>query len=173
MSFSPNFTAVQQYGNPAGIFFTDTSAGSDGAIVSRRIFILTANGTYLVQTGNSNTYSIWPLPLATPILLNVLTQDTSPSITVQYLDVSNTVLYSVTIPFSFTYNNENAYYTLTQNQTSDPTILQDTNYYMNKIRLRVNIDNANQAISWAGDTYTAQESLDMATQMTTNQNDYF
>lgn len=173
MSFVPNFTTSQTLGVPNSINFIDTSTGADAAIASRRIVILTANGTYLVQSGTTTTYEVWALPLSTGITLNVLTQDTAPSITVQYLDVSNNILYSVTIPYSFTLNSETFYYTLTQKQQSNPTIVQDVNYYTNKMILRVSIDEANQAISFAGDIFSAQAALNRATDMVNHQQDYF
>lgn len=170
---TPNFTCTQTLGVPGSINFVDLSTGSDILVVSRRIYILTANGSYLVESGNPLTYSLWPVPLSTGITLAVLTQDTAPSIRVDYMNAGGAILYSKTIPFSFTLNTEQFYYTLTQTQTSSPSITQDTNYYNNKMILRVNIDSANQAISFAGDIYSAQAALDRATYMINNENDFF
>jgi len=52
-------------------------------------------------------------------------------------------------------------------------VIQDSTYYNNKLILRVNIDDGNQAISLADDITTAQAAYDRATYMVLNQSDYF
>ena len=47
MSLTPNFTAVQSIGSPDSVQLTDSSTGSDGAIVSRRVSFRLSNGNYL------------------------------------------------------------------------------------------------------------------------------
>ena len=115
MAFLPNFTATQVVGLNSKITFTDTSTGVDAAITSRRIYIQKADGTYLVTAGNATTYNIWALPLATPIVLDVLDKDYALILTVLYVDVNGATLYTKSLPIQgFTLFNEAFDYTLTQ-----------------------------------------------------------
>lgn len=170
MALTPNFTVSQSSGTPNIITASDTSTGSDVAITQRRIFLLKADGTYLVPTGTTTNYIQWAWANST-IALNVLTKDTALAITVQWLDINNTVLYTKTISFGFTAYNETFYYSLTQGEVPivTPTMI-NTNYYQNKMQLRVFIDSGNQAISFASDIYSAQVAYDNATYLVTNAN---
>ena len=100
MSFVQNFTGAVSSGVPTSPTFTDTSVGSDNAIAKRRIYLLLADGTYAVPSGTTTDYSDWAYANPT-ITLNVLNQDTATSVTVQWLNSSNTVLYTKTIAFGF------------------------------------------------------------------------
>lgn len=169
---TPNFTASQNSGSPEICTFTDTSTGSDLNITQRRIFLLQANGEYLVESGTTTDYEAWSYASST-ISLDVLSQDTSLSVTVQWLDVSNVVLYTKTIAFGFTAYNETFYYGLTQDQVANSQLTASTEWYENKMKLRVEIDSGDQAISFASDIYSAQECYNRATQFRTNESYYF
>ena len=170
MALTPNFTVSQSSGTPNIITAVDASSGSDSNITQRRIFLLKADGTYLVPTGTTTNYIQWAWANST-IALNVLTKDTALAITVQWLDINNTVLYTKTISFGFTAYNETFYYGLTQGEVPivTPTMI-NTNYYQNKMQLRVFIDSGNQSISFASDIYSAQVAYDNATYLVTNAN---
>src|SRR3990172_265316 len=98
---TPNFTASQNSGTPSVITLTDSSTGSDVAITQRRAYLLQANGEDLGPTGTSTYYIQWAYANSS-IDIDVLSVDTALSITVQWLNVSNTVLYTKTIAFNFT-----------------------------------------------------------------------
>jgi len=168
MSFTPNFTTSQSSGTPNIITATDSSTGSDVAITKRRIFLLQSDGTYLVPSNVTTSYIDWALANSS-ININVLTVDTALSITVQWLDVSNNVLYTKTIAFGFTAYNETFYYGLTQGEVPiiTPAMI-NSNYYQNKMLLRVFIDSGNQAITFASDIYSSQVAYDNATYLVTN-----
>lgn len=170
MALTPNFTVSQSSGTPNIITAVDASSGSDSNITQRRIFLLKADGTYLVPTGTTTNYIQWAWANST-IALNVLTKDTALAITVQWLDINNTVLYTKTISFGFTAYNETFYYGLTQGEVPivTPTMI-NTNYYQNKMQLRVFIDSGNQSISFASDIYSAKVAYDNATYLVTNAN---
>lgn len=174
MSFTPNFTASQNSGTPAIITLTDTSTGSDVAISSRQVFLLNATGTYTVPSGTSTNYIVWPYASST-IDLNVLTQDTALTITVNWLDSGGTILYTKTLSFGFQAFGENFYYGLTQSQVpiSNPNIAMSQNYYQNKMIFRVLLDSAAQAITYASDIYSAQTAYDSDQYMIDNQNFFF
>jgi hypothetical protein len=172
MPLVPNFTASQFSGTPSIITLTDTSTGSDGSIAKRRVYLLQSNGTFLVPTGTTTTYIEWDL-VDTSIDLNVLSQDTALSITVQWLTSGNVVVTSKTISFAFTAYNETFYYGLTEQQVASPAIVNSTFWYQNKMILRVELDSAVQAITFASDIFSSQQALNRATYLVTNSNYYF
>jgi len=169
---TPNFSMSQNSGTPNIITATDTSVGSDGAVTQRRIYLLQSNGEYLVPSGVTTDFVEWAYN-QTSISLDVLTKDTGLTVLVEWLNVSNVVLYSKTLSFGFTAYNETFYYGLTQDLVANPSLYASQNWFDNKMRLRVYIDSGNQAISFASDIYSAQLCYDLATEMQTNQNFYF
>jgi hypothetical protein len=172
MPLSPSFTASQNSGTPNLIFLTDTSTGSDVTITKRRIYLLQSNGTYLVPTGTLTNYIDWAL-VDTTTSLNVLIQDTALSITVQWLTAGNVEVASVTTSFAFTAYNETFYYGLTESQVANANLTASTNWYQTKMILRVELDSAYQAISFASDIFSAQAALNRATFISTNQSYFF
>jgi hypothetical protein len=172
MPLSPNFTASQNSGTPNLIFLTDTSTGSDGTITKRRIYLLQSDGTYLVPAGTATDYIEWAL-VDTTTSLNVLIQDTALSITVQWLTASNVVVATKTTSFAFTAYNETFYYGLTESQVANANLTASTNWYQTKMILRVELDSAYQAISFASDIFSAQAALNRATFISTNQSYFF
>jgi hypothetical protein len=172
MAISPSFTASQNSGTPSIITLTDTSTGTDVAITQRRVYLLQSNGQYLVPTGTTTDYIEWDIVDPT-ISLNVLVQDTALSITVQWLSVSNTVIESVTTSFAFTAYNETFYYGLTESQVANANLTASTNWYQTKMILRVELDSAYQAITFASDIFSAQAALNRATFISTNQSYFF
>lgn len=162
MPLTPNFTASQSLGSNGLITLTDTSAGSDGTLTDRRVYILTANGTYLVQTGTTTDYELWALPLGTNITLDVLTQATAASIRVDYM-TNSVVTYTKTILWDFNLQLYLEGYNLTRRAISSPSIVQDQNYYDNKMKLIVDIDDSENAVELGGDIYNAQAALDRGT----------
>jgi hypothetical protein len=139
---------------------------------------LQSNGTYLVPAGTTTNYSEWNITNTTtraPLTINldVLTQDTALSITVQWMDAANAVVTSKTISFAFTAYNETFYYGLTESQVANSNLTASTNWYQTKLVLRVEIDSAIQAITFASDIYSAQAALNRATFISTNQSFFF
>lgn len=172
MPLSPNFTASQNSGTPNLIFLTDTSTGSDGTITKRRIYLLQSDGTYLVPAGTATNYIEWALVDVTTSL-NVLIQDTALSITVEWLTASNVLVANKTTSFAFTAYNETFYYGLTESQVANANLTASTNWYQTKMILRVELDSAYQAISFASDIFSAQAALNRATFISTNQSYFF
>jgi len=172
MAISPSFTASQNSGTPSIITLTDTSTGTDVAITQRRVYLLQSNGQYLVPTGTTTDYIEWDIVDST-ISLDVLVQDTALSITVQWLSVTNTVIESVTTSFAFTAYNETFYYGLTESQVANANLTASTNWYQTKMILRVELDSAYQAITFASDIFSAQAALNRATFISTNQSFFF
>ena len=172
MPLVPNFTASQYSGTPSVITLTDTSTGSDVTIASRRVYLLQANGTFLVPAGTTTDYIVWDL-VDTSIDLDVLSQDSALSITVQWMSGIQTVVTSKTISFAFTAYNETFYYGLTESQVANSNLSASTNWYQTKLVLRVELDSADQSITFASDIYSAQAALNRATYISTNQAYFF
>lgn len=173
MAFVENFTGSQNSGTHGTVTFTDTSTGTDVAITQRRIFLLQSDGTYL--TGNRTVnYDAWAL-INTSISLDVLNQDTALLVKVQWLDVSNAVLYEKEIAFGFDAFGQNFFYGLTDGQVpiTNPPITLSSNYYLNKVQFYCYLTSASQAITYASDIYKAQIAYDLDQWMISNQNDFF
>jgi hypothetical protein len=164
MSFSASATAQSVSGSNSNILFTDTSTGSDVLIVSRRIYAITDVDSFLVESGSSLEYSVWALPLATTITLNLLTKDYGLKFVFEWLNVSGVAIYDYTIDAQgFTQYNENASFQLTQALSGNPLLINDNNFAQNKWALRDFIDSGNQAILQASDLYNAQRCYDAGT----------
>lgn len=172
MAFVPDFVAIQPFGSPNLIEITDLSTGSDSRIVTRRIYIKKADGSYLADGIE------WDYP-EMAISLDVLTKDTACEITVEWLDdypvpgVDPLVLYDKIILYGFTEYSEMFDYQLTQMLTANPLLINDNDYFPNKMNLRVSIDSGNQAIIYAQDLYAAQQCYDRATNLRLNSQYYF
>ena len=130
------------------------------------------------DSGTTTNYIEWAItdpanrtPLTTD--LNVLSQDTALSITVQWLNDLNTVIETKTVSYAFTSYGERFYYGLSQDLVGNPTLASSLNWFQNKMIFRVNLDSAIQAISFASDTYSAQVCYDADQFMITNQSFYF
>lgn len=178
MPLSVSFTTTQVIGAPQNVVVTDTTSGSDGTAVSRRLYFQTATSTYLVPDGNpSSQYVEWPLADGNTITLDILDEDMALDITLSYVTSGGANVASATALRGFTLYNETFYYSLTQAQASQnqppPMIIQDSQYYSNKMILRVEIDGGNQAISYGDDIVSAQNCYSRATYMVQHENDFF
>ena len=172
MSFLPNFTITQSVGSPNNLVFTDSSTGVDATITKRRIYIKQADGTFLVLTGTTTDYEIWTYS-ASSITLDILTTDISALVTVEWLNVSNVVLYTKSANYGFTGYNEDFDYTLTQMIASNPLNITDNDFFGFKSQLRTYIDSGDNAISRASDIYAAQLCYTKANELRTNSVYYF
>jgi hypothetical protein len=172
MALTPNFTASQFSGTPQNITLTDTSTGSDVTITSRRIYLLQANGTFLVPAGTQTDYIVWNIADSS-IVLDVLSQDTALSITVQWLNVSNAVVTSLTQSFAFIAYNETFFYGLNQNLVGNANLSASTNWFQNMSNLQLQIDSAQQSITFASDIFNAQAALNRATYISSNSSFFF
>lgn len=174
MSFVPNFSCSVSSGLPSTIVTTDISTGSDSNITKRRLFFLQADGTYLVPSGDNNDYIDWAL-IDSSISEALLTQDTALSVTVQWLDNANTVLYDKTIAYGFDAFGQTFFYGLSDGQVpiTNPSLALSTNYYQNKVQFYCYLVSAAQAITYASDVYKAQLNYDADQNMINNQSFLF
>lgn len=174
-----SFSTSQSVGSPSEIILTDSSTGSDGTAVSRRVYLVNAAGEYITESGTTTAvaYTEFPLADGSEITLDVLDEDMALYITLTYNTVAGAVVATVTNLRGFTLYNETFYYALTQSQAMQnqppPMIMQDNNFYTNKGILRTEIDSGNNAIAYGSDIVSAQACYDRATYMVANQNIYF
>ena len=163
MSFAPSFSALQQLGTPSVITFIDTSAGSDVLIVSRRITLLKADGTNLYQASN------WLIADISKSV-DVLTKDYGLYVTVDWLSSSGSVLYSKYYAMTFVAYSSIFLSRLTQQEMALPNVTGGANYWENKAKLILLVDNAQKATSKGNDYKKAQVFLNKAFQLMNNQN---
>jgi len=179
MAITVAFSTNQVVGAPQNIVLVDSSSGTDVTAVNRRVYLVNAAGEYITESGTTTAvaYTEWPLADGATLTLDVLSVDAALNITLSYVNVSGAAVATLTKLQGFTLYNETFYYSLTQAQASQnqppPMIIQDSNYYSNKLILRTNIDSGDQAITLGGDITSAQNCYDLATYMVTNQALYF
>lgn len=161
MPLTPSFTAVSVSGYPSKILLTDTSTGTDVAVVAKRVYIATYTGSFLVPSGTTTEYSLWSS--GTTITLDVLSKDYAVLITVQWVDINGVVKYDSSATYGFTLYNETCDYGLTTVMSSNPLLINDNNFFKNKSELREAIDSGNQALVIASDRYNAQQAYDRGT----------
>lgn len=177
MALTPNFTASVDLATATILYLEDSSTGSDGAITQRRVRLQLANGTYLLtggQTTTNTTTGIFPWNYSVSFLdLNVLNRDYALAITVEWLNVSNTVIYTKLLEFDFTCNSSFGNLALIKNLAANPSLVLDQNWFYNKIQLTVAIDDANNAITFGSDVASSQAALDRASYLLSNQLYFF
>jgi len=172
MALTPNFTATQALGYPSRIVLTDTSTGSDAAIASRRVYTVDSDGDDVVENGTTTTYEVWPYADSS-ITLDMLTQDTAADITVKWLNSAGTVLYEKTIPTAFRLYAITYYIYVIKAQSSRPKLRDHANFYQNEIRLICSLQEAYDAIYYAGDIGSAQAAMNRAKELIDNPSYFF
>lgn len=161
------FTFGQSVAFPNICVATDTSTSITGTITQRRIYVQDAYGTYLTGDGTI-TYTAWPL-IQTSISLDILDEDIGASVRVDWLDVSNNVIESLTQQFPLPQYNKQFYYFLIQSQGLTPWITQDVNYDSNSIQLYQNIVGGIEAVTQYNDIAACQNCFNRATALRLNQ----
>lgn len=172
MPLTPSFTVTQSFNSPSNLTFTDTSTGSDVNVASRNIYIEQANGDYIIISGNPNNYTTWYIG-DNPLILGILDKDYAVTITIDWVDQFNNVLYTASNIFAFTNFNEKFDYGLTQMLTANPMFVNDNDFFLHKADIRISIDSGNQAFDLAGDLFAAQQCYDRATNLRENSQYYF
>jgi len=171
MALTVNFTSSENLSANQYVSFTDTSTGSDGSIVTRRIYILQADGTYLVPSGTLTDYILWDYA-DTSITLDLLTKSTSASVKVEWWD-SVAKVYELTQAMEWDLYDYVFLFGLLQTQTSQPLIISDANYYNNIMAMIVNLFQSENAITKMDDIFSSQGALDRNQWLINNQSNYF
>ncbi len=171
MPLTANFSSSESLPSPNLVTFLDTSVGTDLTITTRHIYIQLADGTYLVQAGTTTNYEIWDY-VNLSITLNILTQSQAANVTVIWLNGS-TPVYTKTILMEWNLYDYLFLFGLLSTQTSNPSIIADTNYYDNFLKMIVNLFNAEKAIELMDDIYSGQGALDRNQFLIQNQSLFF
>lgn len=148
MALTPHISIIPS-NNPSIAGLLDDSTGSDVAITGRIIYIYAADGSLFIPATS------WAIANAS-ILLSILENDQSLSIRVDWINVSNTVLYTYSLINAFVKYEQQGIYELTQAQTANPSIAQDQNFYQNKLQLLCEVLSAQNAIDTGQDYFAAQ-----------------
>lgn len=167
-----SFTVTQSAGEESTITITNVVSGTDVAVTQRRVYLQTDSGDFLVPDGVATEYNQWALADSS-IDIDCLDKDYGLRIVVQWLNVSDVVLYDATQYVGVTLYNESFDYLLTQLMTANSVLIGDNNFFPNKELLRTYIDGGNQAISFADDLYNAQLCYDKATALRLSSQYYF
>lgn len=174
MALTVAFSASQVVSTPGSITFTDASTGVDAAVTQRRIYVRDSLGNYIVPTGILTAYSAWAdYPATTTKTLALFTSDIAISVTIQWLDVSGTVLYDKTQYYGLSLYLEIFDYGLTQLLAGNPMLVNDNKFLEYKGNLRTHIDSGNQAVELASDITAAQLCYDRANDLKDNAQYYF
>ncbi len=172
MSFTPSIQVSQSALTPNIVTVLDNSSGSDGAISQRRVYVQTAQATYLVPSGTSTDYTQWAIANAS-IALNILTEDQCVNIIVQWLNVSNTVLYSYENQYALSEYNKQFLVYLVASQGLTPGIVQDSNYSGSIATFWTNVIAGINQVEFAADIAGGQNCFSRATFMRLNQANFF
>ena len=175
MPFTGSFS-ISQGLNPADITLTDTSVGSDTSITSRQISLVQSDGTLLLPKNSTTQYIDFPLSDGDTIsLTGILDKDYALLIQVSWITPTPTGgnIYQSSRLFISTRFLKDFSYSLTQKQAANPIIVNDTNFFYNRMKLRTYIDSAIEAVLDFEDIFNGQYNLDMANEMKENQNVYF
>lgn len=168
-----DFSMAQANADPSIITFTDISTGTDVGLTTRRILIALVNGKYLTATGETSTltYIDWPIANAT-LSISVLLRSESPTVTVDWM-TGATVSYTKTRKGCFDLHDYIFMLTLGADQVANNSITQDTDWYNNKMKVIVNIKDAETAIIYNNNSTLSQNSLDRNYFIISNKNKFF
>ena len=171
MAFSESFSVSQSALTPSVVTLTDTSTGSDAQINVRRVYITNSDGDYLTGDGTVD-YDVWAWADDSEDF-DILTESTSCSIRVDWLNSVNTILYTLTNQYCLAQYSKNFLYYLVQMQGDTPNIVQDTNYFSNLATFWANLRGALNAVEISDDISASQNSLNRCTEMEANESKYF
>jgi len=172
MSLTPSISVSQSPISPNLVTVTDNSTGSDSNIASRRLIIQDAFGNYLVPAGTTTQYIVWSYAQSS-ITVDVLTQDTAVSITVQWLDNTNAILYVYNNTYPLSEFGKQFFYYLIQQLGLTPATFQDSNYAGNLSLFWTSIVAGDNAVTYGNDIFAGQQCYNKEILMMNNQNDFF
>lgn len=175
MSYTGNFTAVQQAPNSNNLLvFTDTSTGSDTNITSRQIRPYDSAGNLVLPAGNTLGYINWPLPLATPLTVDLLPKDLALAITVNWLSSApiGGSTYVATILYGFTGYSDAFIYQLIENLSANPALRNDASWAYYFSRAQNDVDSVARAVTNLS-ILNAQENLDDMKYIIDNESKFF
>lgn len=172
MAITPAFSTAQSAGTLTSFTITDDSTGSDSGLTGRLITIRKYDGNYLVPTGYTVTYIYWTIGDSDLTIEEILDKDYCVDITVRWF-TGSTATYSLTQLTLFTGYSDLFLRQLTQALAANRVTITQNNFWLNKNKLRVLLDDAAQAVSLLNDQTIAQFCLDDAKDLTDNISTFF
>jgi len=172
MALTVSFSVSQTSGESSIVTIADTSTGSDVAVTQRRVYLRKSDGTFLVPDGTTTDYVQWAYADSS-IDIDCLDKDYALEITVEWLDVTDVVLYDLTDVYGLTQYNEEFDYGLSTVLASNPLLVNDNSFKQNKSDLRMYIDSGDKAVARSSDITSAQLCYDQATWLRLNSIYYF
>jgi hypothetical protein len=157
--------SVASTSNPAALLLTDTSTGSDGAVTDRQILLYNTANALIGQFD-------WPIAQSS-ITITPLTEDISLNILVNWNNNVGATLYTYSQLFAALEYVLQFEYSLIQQMTAQPNIINDQEFLSNLGKLRTFIDSANQSISQGQDIQSAQVCINLYQQLMANPQLYF
>lgn len=175
MSLTQNFSTSQVLGEPGQIIFTDTSTGSDVAVVSRRIYPTDSAGNEVVEDGTATAYEVWSgFPGTTTRTLDLLESDKALSQRVDWVDINGNVLYTKTItPVVYDLYAKTYYLFIIKSQSSNTRLIDSANFFQNLTKLLVSIQEAEDAAELGADILSAQAALNRAKTLINSPSNFF
>jgi hypothetical protein len=173
MPLTPAISISQSLSNLSEVTIEDTSTGSDVAITARRLYLITFNGAYLVESGTLTDYTAWALA-DTEITVDVLTKDYALNVRVDWINVSGTALYTKTVLSCFpAYAKEFLVDRVAALAGSNPAAINNANFRNALFALQNEVSNAENAVSLASDITSAQAALTRAKYLLDNKNLFY
>jgi len=171
MALTVSFSVSQSAIAPANIVVTDTSTGSDAAVTQRRVFVQDAYGNYLTGNGTIN-YTYWSYADQS-ITLDILSGDLAANVLVEWLDVSNNVLYTDNNNYPFPQFGKQFFVYLVQNQGLTPGVYWDMDYAANLSAFWANLVAGINQVEEGNDIAGAQNCFNRTNEMRENEAKYF
>ncbi len=166
-----SFTSSQSAGDLETATLTDTSDSLAG-ITGRLIYIQKYTGDYLVPTGYTTDYIVWPIGSNTIDINDLLDKDYCVDISVKWF-TGSTITATTTVLTLFTGYGDLFLRQLTQRLAANRVNISNKNFWENKNKLRVLLDDAAQAVSLLNDQTIAQFCLDEEYELTQNISSFF
>lgn len=176
MSFTGSYTITQGY-DPASFILTDNSSyvsEGQGTFSGRKIYLYKIDGTTLVTSGTTTTYIDFPFADGDSIELDVLEQDMSLNILVEW-ESNNPQpgsVYSLEVVYTFLEYTQQFKYSVIQQWQSNPIVIQAPTFYNGLSALNLEISNAQQANRYQDQT-SAQNAIERAKYIIDNQSSFF
>lgn len=155
--------------DPSSFTLVDTSTGSDPDLTQRIIYLYQSNGQLLVPAITwpiaDNTYTFTGLEQDVALNVRVEVSSSNP--------LPDPSTYTSSQLYAFIQYGQQFYLQLTQDQVATPNIIQDSNWYGNKMILKVEMDSAVQAIDEGAQLFAAQACITRYNYMLQNASYYW
>lgn len=120
----------------------------------------------------SQNYMYWPYADSS-ITYNLLTKDMALTVKVDWLGATNDILYTKTLLYVFPRFNIEFDYSLSYSEANGLASINSTNWLTNRMKLRVAINDAINAISEASSITDSQAACERGTELRLNQNSFY